>query len=167
MARSAGLALAAALLALLAGCAATTPTAGPDDRTGGVTLELLFERPGNAVTRLRLERDGTLHFGGGLDARAERFSWSGPLTAAEVTAVRTSLDKDRWLTATFPAGPPSPDDGAGRLTARLRTPAGAKRIRTAGDESRIAAVYEILATAARRRHEEFLGTFPEPKSSDR
>jgi hypothetical protein len=156
------LAAALAALALAAFGCRTAPEGGgaaaAKDVTGGVFLELEVHRPGGSLARYRVEPSGLLSFAGGNDAVAGRYSWSGPLTEAEAARLRELLDVQGWCAGAKPAGGKPPDDE--RYEVRLRQAAGRRSLVLPLADPGAVAIHDLLESAARRRHEEFLRSLP-------
>jgi hypothetical protein len=150
------------LVALLAtgvgrGCAAGG--ARTADRTGGLTVELLDEPERGAFSLYRVERDGTLRFGGGVDALNERFSWSGPLTIEEIARLRQLNDEHRWVERRS-----RPTDSASprRSTLSVRDGSKYRRYRIEGECDGITPLRELLEQASQRRLDDFMRRLPQP-----
>ncbi len=148
-------AVAAFVLAVLAGCAVTGPADTGPDLTGGRTWELYTAREG-AMARYRIDPDGTLHFGGGRDAMGGRFSWSGPLTAAELDELVELIDEASWFDGPEPVG----DDSGRTWALSERMGMKVRRVSVEGDTEKLREVYDLLSTASRRRYGDFLESMP-------
>ncbi len=143
-------------LSLAGGCAA-----GAAGVTRGVTIDVLVEGEGRSLARYRVERDGTLRFGGGMDAMNGRFSWSGPMRADEIDRLLSLVDEHRWFEEDPPSVPPPPGEAAGpTYTIRLTGPRGRRTFTVIGESPAVGPARDVLETAARRRHEPFLLTLP-------
>ena len=115
----------------------------------------------NAAAMYRVESDGSIHFGGGLDARQKKTPWSGSMTSAEIQQLRDLLAQHGW----FDAGPASTDRPAGRsYRIELRWPQGRQTYRVIGRSVDVTPIEQLLAQAAGRRHEAFLEALPRPSS---
>lgn len=89
--------LLAMLLAMLAGCAATR---GPAGGAVGAEIELFVSQPGNSFARYHVDPDGTIRWGGGLDAKIGKYSWQGRLTADEAQRLVALVERrDRFRLA--------------------------------------------------------------------
>lgn len=65
--------------------------------TGGMDFLLSIEdRRDGRFERFRLDRSGTLHYGGGRAALGGSETWSRPLTAEEIDAIVALLDAHGW-----------------------------------------------------------------------
>jgi len=152
------LALTATIAAWNAGCR-TSPAGGDSLATGGVTLEILAARGTSSHALLALTRDGTLHFAGGRDALRGDFSWSGPMTDDELTRLLALLDEHDWWHHDPPSTHQPPDQ---TYAVKLRRPGTRRSFKVMGDGPHLTPIYDLLDRAARRRHEDFLRTMPEP-----
>ncbi len=145
------------LLGLTGGCASSR-IAGPDV-TGGVTLELFVDRGDRSYALYLMETDGMLHFAGGLDAYDREFTWAGPLTDEEVQQVLAFLDEhDLWHTDPVSTNEP-PEN---KYSVKLRKPGARRSFVIVGDGPDISPLYDLIETASRRKHEEFMQMMPEP-----
>ncbi len=150
------------LVATLAafGCAGGSRV-DPQSPTGGLSLKMLVLTQDNAAAMYRVEPDGTIHFGGGLDARQEKTTWSGPMTAEEIQQLRDLIAQHGW----YDAGPASTDRPPGRsYRIQLRWPHGRRTFRVIGRSLDVTPIEQLLAQAAGRRHEAFLDTLPKASS---
>lgn len=133
----------------------------PQSPTGGLSLKMLVLTQDNAAAMYRVEPDGTIHFGGGLDARQEKTTWSGPMTAEEIQQLRHLIAQHGW----YDAGPASTGRPSGRsYRIQLRWPQGRRSFRVIGRSLDVTPIEQLLAHAAGRRHEAFLETLPKPSS---
>ncbi len=133
----------------------------PQSPTGGLSLKMLVLTQDNAAAMYRVEPDGTIHFGGGLDARQEKTTWSGPMTVEEIRQLRDLIEQHGW----YDAGPTSTDRPPGRsYRIQLRWPQGRQTFRVIGRSLDVTPIEQLLAQAAGRRHEAFLDTLPKPSS---
>ena len=133
----------------------------PQSPTGGLSLKMLVLTQDNAAAMYRVEPDGTIHFGGGLDARQEKTTWSGPMTAQEIQQLRDLIAQHGW----YDAGPVSTDRPPGRsYRIQLRWPQGRRTFRVLGRSLDVTPIEQLLAHAAGRRHDAFLDTLPKPSS---
>lgn len=154
---------AALLFLCAAGCAAPAP-----DRTGGITLELDIRDAGNFAALYRVERDGTLGWGGGESAEAGEVAWQGSMSDAEIKGLQALLEEDRW----FESGgsPPQAGSAAGdrqrRTAVRLGWPGGERRFSVEGTSGQVERVVDYLARIARRRYDRFLENLPRPEPGE-
>ena len=139
--------------AIIAGCAL------PDSATGGLTLELNVKGEGQLAVLYRVNRDGTLGFGGGADARNCRISWTGPMTADEIKALRSLLDRHGW----FSHGPASTGEPPQReYRIKLTWEGGRRRYTVKGASPDVTPIDQLLERIARRRLDPFLDSLPRP-----
>jgi hypothetical protein len=86
--------------AMLGGCAAASiprVERSAEAPTGGMDLVLsIQDRRDGRFERFRLDRTGTLHYGGGKAAITEKETWSRPLTGGEIDLVVGILDANDW-----------------------------------------------------------------------
>ena len=133
----------------------------PQSPTGGLSLKMLVLTQDNAAAMYRVEPDGTIHFGGGLDARQEKTTWSGPMTAQEIQHLRDLIAQHGW----YDAGPASTGRPPGRsYRIQLRWPQGRRTFRIIGRSLDVTPIERLLAHAAGRRHDAFLDTLPKPST---
>ena len=152
-----------ALAAMIAGCAALSGV-DPGSATRGLTLELWLRGQENLMVLYRVEQEGTIGFGGGADARNQRITWTGPLTAEEIDRLWVLLDEHGWFTGdvkTASTGEPRHR----RYRIRMRWPGGSKRYKTRGENPAVTPVETLLEQASRRRLGGFLQTLPSPSGS--
>jgi hypothetical protein len=158
-------ALAAVAIAMSACRTAPDGASGSKDVTGGAFIELEVRRPGGSLARYRVEPSGLLSFAGGDDAVAGRYSWSGPLTDDEAARLRELLDVHGWRAGAEPAGGKPPGDE--RYEVSVRQPAGRRRFVLPLADPGAVAIHDLLESAARRRHEEFLRSLPRAEEAPR
>jgi hypothetical protein len=152
--------LLAAVLAWSGGCS-SPPGADPDSVTRGLSLEMYAWGEGNFAVFYRVGTNGTLGFGGGVDARVRNVSWTGPLTTDEIDRLWVLLQEHGWFSgAVNDATEGDPKERQYRI--KVRWPEGGKRYRIKGPNPEVAPVEMLLDTAARRRIDRFLETLPEP-----
>ncbi len=133
----------------------------PQSPTGGLSLKMLVLTQDNAAAMYRVGPDGTIHFGGGLDARQGKTTWSGPMTAEELQQLRDLIAQHGW----YDAGPASTDRPPGRsYRIQLCWPQGRRTFRVVGRSLDVTPIERLLAHAAGRRHEAFLDTLPKASS---
>jgi len=155
--RPLGAAIAIALT-VAGGCAAPAPPAV--DATGGVTLHLrMFDTEGGAAALYDVARDGTLGFGGGIDARIDAIAWTGAMSAEEIADLRAALEAQQWFDP-----PPKGDGNPETLSYQvdLRGPSGRARFRATGRCPPVEAVLAVLDRIARKRFDPYLQTLPQP-----
>jgi len=145
------------LVLALAGCAAPKTPDRPD-LTGGRTLEVFVAREAGAYEIYHVDKAGTLQFGGGMDAYAGSYTWSGPLTADEIDRVFEIVEVNRWNVAdSVPKGKELP---LYRIEYRGPERRRSFRLLITGDKAGTGEMHALLAAAAGRRNEAFLDTLP-------
>jgi hypothetical protein len=145
----------AALLCGPPGCASGRGAPG----SGGDTLELFISAEENRVVLYRVDDDGTLHFGGGLDAMNGNVTWSGPLTEGEREQLWAMVRDFGWLEKQPPEGDGDP---LRKQRVTVRVDGTRRRFRVQGHCPDVAPVEALLANASLRRHDSFLDTLPRP-----
>ncbi len=139
-------------IALLSACASTPST----DATGGISLTL-WRNDSNAASYYTVDRDGTIGFGGGQDARLYRTSWTGALTPEEITQLQQIVDEHDGFRSS-PGTEGETNDLQYRL--EIRSAAGTFRQSWRGESPEVTPLEALLDAAARRRLEGFLDTLP-------
>lgn len=144
------------VLTIIAGCSSTTSSKAKSI-TGGISLEMSIKGKGNLAALYRVEKDGSIHFGGGQDAQLNKTTWTGQLTKLEVEQLRATLDEHGWFTA-------EPDsssvDADRKYRIDLRWPGGHRSFKVTGKGSMIAPIEYLLVKIANRRHDVFLESLP-------
>lgn len=138
------------------GCA-STDAAEANSPTGGISLEMSITGKDNLAAIYRVEQDGSIHFGGGMDARINKTSWTGQLTEQDIEHLRASLDEHGWFTQD-PASSSIDSDRKYRID--LRWPGGHRSFKVTGKGPKIAQIEDLLAKIANRRHDVFLESLP-------
>jgi hypothetical protein len=145
---------------VLAGCS-VLPVADPGSATRGLSLEVWLWGEQNLAIFYRVITDGTIGFGGGADARSQRVTWSGPMTAEEIDRLWALLREHGWFSGDVKAASTGePEQRWYRI--RLRWPGGSKRYKIRGENPQVAPVEALLAQASRRRLEGDLERLPKP-----
>ncbi len=134
-----------ATAAALTGCAAG---GSPDSPTGGIALEMIVRGEANLAALYRVDRDGSISFGGGVDARNDRVTWTGSMTAAEIDELRRLLEEYGWFER-VPVSTGEPPQRRYRIW--LRWPGGRKRYKVRGSSPDITPIHDHLERVARRR----------------
>jgi hypothetical protein len=144
----------------LAGCASSH---GPraNSPTSGLELTMFVRDSTSAEAFYRVWRDGTLGFGGGMDARLERTSWTGPMSAEEIRALHRLLEVHNWYSAN-PVSTHAPKDQLYRIT--VHAPQARKRFRVKGESPDVQPIRKLLEHASLRRLEGELQRLPEPSA---
>ena len=150
-----------ALLPLVVGCS-SSPRAEGKDVTGGLALRLFVKLDEDSYAAYRLDADGTLSFAGGQDALDREYSWSGPMTEEEIASLLALIETHGWLEADPESTYVPPQRSFEIRLARSGGKKRARRFEVIGSGPGVGEVYDLLETAARRRHEEFLRTLPQP-----
>jgi hypothetical protein len=146
----------AALAAVTAGCGTD-----PASTTRGLSLEVWLRGEQNLAILYRVETDGTIGFGGGVDGRSRRVTWSGPLTDEEIDRLWALLRANGWFSGNVKAASTGePRQREYRI--RLRWPEGNRRYKIRGANPRVAPVEALLNEASRRRLGTELERLPRP-----
>jgi hypothetical protein len=148
------------LAALLGAAGCAVPRAGdtrPDVMSAQV--ELFVDHGDGALELYRVERDGTIHFGGGRDARERRTTWQDRLSDAEIADLEQVI-ADHGGFRLVPDSSAEPRDRTARLT--LRSGDGTIRHEVRGGSEAIESLRSALDRIARRRHDRVLQSLPEP-----
>lgn len=140
---------------LVSGCASTSQ----GSRTGGVTLSLRIEESKNKAVYYAVDSNGTLGFGGGLDARFDRISWTGRMQDEELAELLTLIEQNQ-LFERKPVGTGDPKSLRWRF--EVSGPKGWKRSRLTGECPILRQVYELLDASSRKRFKGILETLPKP-----
>lgn len=147
-----------AIIAVLAnsGCSSTS-AAKADSPTGGISLEMSITGHGNLAVLYRIEQDGSIHFGGGLDAQQNKTSWTSHLTEQDIMQLIALLNKHGW----FNELPYSLNMEADRkYSVKLQWPGGRKSFKVQGRSLYVAPIEDLLVKIANRRHDVFLESLP-------
>ena len=148
------------LLSWLGGCSSLSG-ADPHSVTRGLSLDMYAWGEGNFAVFYRVGTDGSLGFGGGVDARVQNVSWTGALTAEEIDRLWVLLEEHGWFSGAVKAATTG-DPKRRQYRLRVRWPDGQKKYRVKGENPGVAPVEELLGAAARRRMDGFLETLPQP-----
>lgn len=147
------------IAALVNSSCSSTREANANSPTGGISLEMSITGKDNLAVNYRVDQDGSLHFGGGLDAQINKTSWTGQLSSQEVKQLVALLNEHGW----FKQEPDSSSIDADRkYSIDLRWPDGHRSFDVTGKGSGIAPIEELLARVTNRRHDEFLESLPKP-----
>ena len=141
-------------IVFLPGCA-STPS---NNATGGVRITLLRDQ-GDAASLYYMHYDGTISFGGGIDARLDRTTWTGQLRDDEIDEVLNLIDRHGWFERR-----PVTDGQPPELLYHLEVsgPRGYKRYQWRGESPDVVPILELLDQAARRRFGYILDALPKP-----
>ncbi|MHC4209819.1 MAG: hypothetical protein ACYTE6_06830 [Planctomycetota bacterium] len=148
------------LAAVMAGCSVLSG-ADPASATRGLSLELWLRGEENLAVLYRVEPAGTIGFGGGADARNQRITWTGPLTAEEIDRLWALLQEHGWFSGDLKAASTG-EPRQRQYRIRMRWPGGSKRYKFRGENPQVTPVETLLGQASRRRLGGFLETFPRP-----
>ena len=148
------------LLSWLGACS-SLPGADPHSVTRGLSLEMYAWGEGNFAVYYRVGTDGSLGFGGGVDARVQNVSWTGVVTAEEIDRLWVLLEEHGWFSGDVKAATTG-DPKRRQYRLQVRWPDGQKKYRIKGENPGVAPVEAMLNAAARRRMDGFLDTLPEP-----
>ena len=138
------------------GCSSTSATRA-NSPTGGLSVEMSITGKDNFAALYRVERDGTIHFGGGQDAQLNKTSWTGQFTNEDVEQLRALLNEHGWFDETPTS---SAIDADRKYRIDLRWPGGHRSFKVTGKSSMIAPIEDLLVEIANRRHEVFLESLP-------
>ena len=152
-------------LAMIAATGCGAPRSG-DDLTG-VDLELFVRADQDSFARYRVEPDGTLSYGGGIDAALGKFTWTGSLTESELEQFKVLLQQNRQY-RNRPEAPDRPMDTV-EYTIRLnitrdagRPSSGTRVYTVTGTCETLEPLHQLLQSAAMRRNADILNRLPQP-----
>jgi hypothetical protein len=166
MRRSAAVALLllpAVAVSCLGGCRSLIG-ADPNTVTRGLSLEMYAWGAGNYAVFYVVGTDGTIGFGGGLDARVQNVSWTGTLTADEIDRLWVLLEEHGWFSGDVKAATTG-DPKERQYRIQVQWPGGQRKYRIKGENPDVAPVAELLDAAARRRMDSFMETLPKPSGA--
>jgi hypothetical protein len=162
--------LAAATAALLA-CALTVSGCVADARPPEVSqlgevisdlsLTLDVRDASGAEEYYEIKRDGSFGFGGGMDARFQRITWTTQLTADEMRSLRDLMKQHGWFNGEL-RSTNQPKDA--RYAAKASCDEGSLSKRIAGENDRIEPVRHALREIANRRLQTDLERQPKPST---
>lgn len=142
----------------LGGCATSSSQAAAD-RTQGLRLDLFMTARGDRHELYRVDTDGTLHFGGGRSALQDQYTWNGPLTDDEITALHGVLDAHKlWTRDAVGSG----DQAEARYTFSVRDGDRRNGFVVKGRSDAMESVRSLLEMASRRRLDDYLERLPRP-----
>ncbi|MCZ6834883.1 MAG: hypothetical protein O7G85_03840 [Planctomycetota bacterium] len=151
-----------ALIFLMDGCAATK--FNPSGRTGGVELTLsMLNQDGGSAALYTVTRDGTLGFGGGMEARNGRTSWTGSMTDDQIGEFLGILERNDWF-RTKPESTGLPKGLTYRIT--INGSEGRNRYIVNGYSESVREVKNFLDEIASERFEPILRQLPKPGKQD-
>jgi hypothetical protein len=144
-------------LSIATGCSTTSRRAAGPDVMGGLEFQVQETRPGRSYALYRVQRDGTIEFGGGLDARNGKCTWSGSLTEDERERLLSLLDQYGWPTI----GPSSTGLPEGvEYEIQMQWPGQRRTYHVAGETDAVTEIVRVLQAASSRRNQEFLQSLP-------
>lgn len=111
-----------------------------------------------------LDSDGTLGFGGGMDARFNRISWTGSMQDEELSELLALIEQNQ-LFERQPVCSGEPKTLRWRF--EVSGPKGWKRSRLTGECPILRQVYELLDEISRRRFDGILETLPKPGQGEK
>jgi hypothetical protein len=163
MSNVAGALIVLAVLAALSGCVADAR--GPEPSALGevisdVSLTLYVRDASGAEEYYEVKRDGAFAFGGGMNARFQRTTWTTQLTAQE-KALRDLMVDNGWFSKAVRSTKTPPD---ARYTIDAKSSAGRLHKRIEGENDRVEPVRLWLRDIANRRLEIDLERQPRPSS---
>lgn len=151
----------AALAAMVPGCA-TGPVSPPQvsgSPTGGVAIDLWVATVAERQYEyFRVRADGSLEYAGGLPAFNREVQWRGALTADEAAAVRSAIDRARWMTLPEPG---RGGTGDRRAEIVIRVPSGERAFEIVGPDEAVDGLVRTLSGAASRRFDAFMQRLPD------
>ncbi len=146
-----------ASVVILEGCAGNGSRM--ESATGGVELSLYVRDASGAEMLYDVKRDGTLSFGGGMDARLGNTTWTGMMTEEEIRQLHELLSQREW----FKAKLRSTDEPEGVLyRVSINAPQSRRRFTLKGEHESVKPVRELLEKVALRRLEGDLERLPKP-----
>lgn len=143
----------------LSGCKSGPGGPPADTPTGGLELRMFVRDASGAESLYQVNRDGSIEFGGGVNARLDRTTWKGQLTLDEIQRLRSLIESHGW----YERNPPStgePPDMLYRVT--INSTQARKRFKVMGESSEVAPVRDVLFHAALRRVQPDLERLPQP-----
>ena len=106
-----------------------------------------------------VDSNGTLGFGGGMDARFNRISWTGSMQDEELSELLALIEQNQ-LFDRKPVGNGEPKSLRWRF--EVSGPKGWKRSRLTGECPILRQVYELLDASSRKRFDGIIETLPKP-----
>ena len=156
--------VALAILVVVAGC--VTDSHGPEANGLGevisdVSLTLYVRDGSGAEEYYEVKRDGAFGFGGGMNARFQRTTWTTSLTAQEMQALRDLMVSNGWFTKAVKSTK-LPKEA--RYDIDARSSQGTLRKRIEGENDHVEPVRLWLRDVANRRLEIDLERQPRPSA---
>ena len=129
-----------------------------------LSLTLSLRDGSGAEEYYTLERDGTFGFGGGMDARFDRTSWTTQLNAEEMQGLRDLILEQGWLKGALTSSK-QPPNARYRIEMRLGQQSLLKSIK--GENEHVEPVRLALRDIANRRLKPDLERLPKPNLEQR
>lgn len=145
------------------GCGTAKPPHAIREGTVVADLSLTLEyHDGTGVDEYyALGRDGVFGFGGGMDARFERTSWTTTLEVVEMNSLRDAIMRERWLEDELRS---TNQPRETRYTISVKCDGRSVSARVRGRNERIEPVRDVLKDIANRRLQEDLDRQPRPSA---
>jgi hypothetical protein len=124
-----------------------------------LVLEMSVRDETNAERLYKIDRDGSISFGGGFRARVGTTTWTGSLSADERQEIATVINQQGWFTTPI-VSTNEPKDRVYRVD--IKAPPGHRRFKVVGHNERMNAVEQVLGRICLRRLEGELERLPEP-----
>ncbi len=144
----------------IAGCASGSHTdakVAEGAFNGDLTM---FSRDGtDAEEYFKVSPDGTLGFGGGMNARLEKISWTGPMTVEELKLLGELIATHDWCKRDW-VSTRQPEKALYRMS--LQTAECRRTIRVKGEHPDVDPVRDLLRKASLRRLQPDLDRLPQP-----
>ena len=122
-------------------------------------LELSVRDETNSERLYRIDRDNTISFGGGFQARLGTTTWTGPLSPEERAHIADVINQQGW----FASRVESTNEPKARVyRIDINAPPGHKRFKVVGRNERVEPVEAVLEQICLRRLEPVLQQLPEP-----
>lgn len=157
-----GALLALCISALMVGCANAplVPPADASSPTGGVGLRLWYAQvPTRQYQYFKVGSDGTLEYGGGMNAFNHKTDWTGKLTAEQGKAVRALIDQTGWMTM---AKPGRKEGETPVAEIRVEASGEYREFEVAGPDPKVEELLLLLQAAANKRLDSFMERLPQP-----
>ena len=127
--------------------------------TGGLSLEMHVVGEQNLSVFYRVDENGMLGFGGGVDARERNVSWTGPMTEEEIERLRELVREHGWYDRK-PTSTGEPEQRVYRIA--FRSPEGSRRFTVRGASPDITPIENLLSDVSRGRLHPFLDSLIDP-----
>jgi hypothetical protein len=143
---------------LLSGCASSQRL---DSSTGGIELTLFVRDGGGSEEYYTVLRDGSLGFGGGMNARIAKVTWNDALTMEEIATLRDLIRDHDWCGRKWQSTR-EPESQAYRVS--INSPECRRSFRLKGEHPDVQPVRELLRKASLRRLKSDLDRLPKPSA---